>query len=75
MDRFIPKGGAYMRGGGLDFDVELRHSSNKSRASGTGDPPPEGSKKTFILEERTWAPLRGAEHLLRIAGEDLPGYT
>lgn len=52
LDRFIPKGDAYMRGGGLDFDVELRHLSNKARASVTGDPPPEGPNKTFTLEVR-----------------------
>ena len=54
MDRFIPKGGAYMRGGGLDFDAELRHLSNKARASITGDPPPEVPKNIFTLQVRPW---------------------
>ena len=52
MDRFIPKGDTYMRGGGTNLDTEPRHLWNKARTSVTGDPPPEDSKKTFTLEMR-----------------------
>lgn len=52
MDRFIPKGDAYMRVGGPNLDAELRRLWGKARASLTGDPPPEDPKKTFTLEMR-----------------------
>ncbi len=52
MDRFIPRGDTYMRGGGQNLDTELRHLWNKARAFVTGDPPPEDPKKTFTLEVR-----------------------
>jgi hypothetical protein len=52
MDRFIPKGGTYIRGGGPGFDAELRYLWNKTRSSVTGDPPPEDPEKNLTLETR-----------------------
>ena len=52
MDRFFPKGGTYIRGGGPNLDAELCYLWNTARAAVTGDPPPEDPEKTFTLETR-----------------------
>ena len=53
MDRFIPKGDRYMRGGRPNLDAaDIRHLWDKAKASVKGDPPPEDPKKTFTLEVR-----------------------
>ena len=59
MDRFIPKGDRYMRGGRPSLDAaDIRHLWDKTKASVKGDPPLEDARKTFALEvrpERSWA--------------------
>jgi hypothetical protein len=53
VDRFIPKGDRYMRGGRPNLDAaDIRHLWDKAKASVKGDPPPEDPKKTFTLEVR-----------------------
>ncbi len=53
MDRFIPKGDRYMRGGRPNLDAaDVRHLWDKARTSVKGDPPPEDPKKTIALEAR-----------------------